>query len=122
MNYILLVYSAEGPVEGKHDSPDACLKQSEQLIREGKMLDGAILHGTDCATSVQVRQGQRMVTDGPFAETREQLAGYMIVDVENLDEAIAIAGSHPAAGWGTVEIRPFSLPPMTLRRPEAAQK
>lgn len=59
------------------------------------------------ATSVQVRQGEVLVTDGPFAETAEQLGGYFLVDADNLDEAIAIAGRIPGARRGTVEIRPL---------------
>jgi hypothetical protein len=54
-----------------------------------------------------VRDGKRLVTDGPFAETREQLGGYYIVDTENLDEAVAVAARIPGARWGTVEVRPI---------------
>lgn len=61
----------------------------------------------ETATSVRVRDGKKLVTDGPFAETREQLGGYYLIDAENLDEAIAIAGRIPAARKGTVEIRPI---------------
>jgi hypothetical protein len=64
------------------------------------------LHPTSTATSVRTRDGKRLVTDGPFAETREQLGGYFLIDVRNLDEAIDIAGRIPAGRWGTVEIRP----------------
>jgi hypothetical protein len=64
------------------------------------------LQAVSTATTVQVRCGKRMVTDGPFAETREQLGGYFLVDAEDLDEAIAIAGRIPGARKGTVEIRP----------------
>ena len=59
------------------------------------------------ATSVRVRDGKRLVTDGPFAETREQLGGFYVIDAGNLDEAIGIAARHPGARWGTVEIRPI---------------
>ena len=59
------------------------------------------------ATSVRVREGKRLVTDGPFAETREQLGGYFLVDAKDLNEAIAIAGRIPGARWGTVEVRPL---------------
>ena len=64
------------------------------------------LHPTSMATSVRVRDGKRLVTDGPFAETREQLGGYFLIDAKNLDEAIAIAGRIPMARKGTVEVRP----------------
>jgi len=64
------------------------------------------LHPTAMATSVRVRNGKRLVTDGPFAETREQLGGYFLIDAKNLDEAIAIAAKIPMARKGTVEVRP----------------
>ena len=64
------------------------------------------LHPTSMATSVRVREGKRLVTDGPFAETREQLGGYFLIDAKNLDEAIAIAAQIPMARKGTVEVRP----------------
>jgi hypothetical protein len=77
-----------------------------QLHAAGKRVSAAPLHPTTTATSVRTREGKRIITDGPFAETREQLGGLFIVDAENLDEAIEIAGSIPAGKWGTVEIRP----------------
>jgi hypothetical protein len=70
-------------------------------------LAAAPLHPTSTATSVRLRDGKRLVTDGPFAETREQLGGYFLIDVENLDVAIDIAARIPAGRWGTVEIRPI---------------
>jgi hypothetical protein len=79
---------------------------SEELMARGQYVAGHPLHPSSSATSVRVRDGKRLVTDGPFAETREQLGGYMIVDVENLDAAIAVAGRIPLARTSTVEIRP----------------
>ena len=79
---------------------------SEELAARGQYLGGFPLHPSPSATSVRVRDGKRLVTDGPFAETREQLGGYMIVDVKDLDEAIGIAGRIPLARTSTVEIRP----------------
>ena len=79
---------------------------SEELTSRGQYLGGFPLHPSSSATSVRVRDGKRVVTDGPFAETREQLGGYMIVDVKDLDEAIAVAGRIPLAHTSTVEIRP----------------
>jgi hypothetical protein len=64
------------------------------------------LHPTPTATCVQTRDGKRLVTDGPFAETREQLGGYFLIEANDLDEAIGIASRVPASRWGTVEIRP----------------
>lgn len=108
MKYLLLVYGNERACEG----PDweACFRESLQLAQQlqetGQYLSGSALQPTSTATSVRVRDGQRMVTDGPFAETREQLGGYYLVDAENLDVAIRIAAQVPGARWGTVEIRP----------------
>ena len=82
------------------------LKLSEELTARGQYLGGFPLHPSSSATSVRVRDGKRLVTDGPFAETREQLGGYMIVDVKDLDEAITIAGRIPLARTSTVEVRP----------------
>ncbi|HKB25143.1 MAG TPA: YciI family protein [Methylomirabilota bacterium] len=79
---------------------------SEELTSRGQYLGGFPLHPSSSATSVRVRDGKPLVTDGPFAETREQLGGYMIVDVKDLDEAIAIAARIPLARTSTVEIRP----------------
>jgi hypothetical protein len=79
---------------------------AEELTSRGQYLGGFPLHPSSSATSVRVRDGKRLVTDGPFAETREQLGGYMIVDVKDLDAAIAVAGRIPLARTSTVEIRP----------------
>ena len=82
------------------------VKIQEELIARGQHLDSAPLYPSSSATSVRVRDGKRLVTDGPFAETREQLGGYMLIDVKDLDEAIAIAGRIPLARTSTVEVRP----------------
>ncbi len=82
------------------------LRLSEELTSRGQYLGGFPLHPSSSATSVRVRDGKRLVTDGPFAETREQLGGYMLIDVEDLDEAIAIAARIPLARTSTVEVRP----------------
>jgi hypothetical protein len=77
-----------------------------QLTAAGQWVSGSQLQPTTTATTVRVRDGKRLVTDGPFAETREQLGGYFLVDVKDLDEAIAIAAKIPAARTGTIEVRP----------------
>ena len=82
------------------------LELSEELTSHGQYLGGFPLHPSSSATSVRVRDGKRLVTDGPFAETREQLGGYMLIDVKDLDEAIGIAGRIPLARTSTIEIRP----------------
>ena len=82
------------------------VKVQEELIARGQHLHSAPLYPSSSATSVRVRDGKRLVTDGPFAETREQLGGYMLIDVRDLDEAIAIAARIPLARTSTVEVRP----------------
>jgi hypothetical protein len=82
------------------------LELSEELASRGQYLGGFPLHPSSSATSVRIRDGKRLVTDGPFAETREQLGGYMLIDVANLDEALAIAARVPLARTSTVEVRP----------------
>ena len=108
MKYMLLVYLDEQAMteaEREH-----CYVESAQLTQDldsaGQYLDASPLHPISTATSVRVRDGKRVVTDGPFAETREQLGGYYLIDATNLDEAIRIAERIPPARFGTVEIRP----------------
>jgi hypothetical protein len=109
MRYMLLIYGDEHQLTKEEN--EACYVESAHLAREidaaGQYIGASPLHPTATATSVRVRDGQRLVTDGPFAETREQLGGYYLVDVENLDDAIAIAERIPMAKRGTVEIRPI---------------
>jgi hypothetical protein len=81
----------------------------EELSAKGKFVGGNQLATTTMATSVRVREGKRVVTDGPFAETKEQLGGYFLVDATDLDEAIAIAARIPSARNGTIEVRPVAV-------------
>ena len=113
MKYMLLIYGAED--SWTEDERSACMEKStnicHELAAEGKFIDSSPLHPVASATSVRVRDGKRQITDGPYAETTEQLGGYYVIDVENLDEAIAIASRLPPVSVGTVEIRPiFELP------------
>jgi len=108
MKYLLLIYTDE---KGwTDDERQGCYKESTQLCHdlktEGRFLSANPLHPVATATSVRIRDGKRLVTDGPFAETREQLGGYFLVDASDLDEAIAIASRIPGARKGTVEVRP----------------
>jgi hypothetical protein len=80
---------------------------SEQLKASGQYVSGSQLAPTSSATSVRVRDGKRVVTDGPFAETREQLGGYYLVEAKDLDEAIGLAARIPSARFGTIEVRPL---------------
>lgn len=108
MKYMLLVYGNES--EGNGSDWEACYRESAGLAQElrekGQHLGGTALQPTSTATSVRVRDGKCLVTDGPFAETREQLGGYYLIEAQDLDEAIQIAGRVPGARWGTVEVRP----------------
>ncbi len=108
MKYMLLVYLDEQAMTD--EERQHCYVESAQLAQDlsskGKYLDASPLHPVAMATSVRVRGGKRLVTDGPFAETREQLGGYYLVEAGNLDEAIRIAEQIPPAKIGTIEIRP----------------
>ena len=108
MKYMLLVYLNEKALDEKER--EECYVESAALTRQlaarGQYVAASPLQPVSTATSVQIREGKRLVTDGPFAETREQLGGFYIVDVKNLDEAIAIAAQIPPAKKGTIEIRP----------------
>jgi hypothetical protein len=83
------------------------VRLTHEIDARGQYLVASPLHPVSKATSVRVRRGKRLVTDGPFAETREILGGFYLIDVPDLDEAIRIAGRHPGARLGTVEIRPL---------------
>lgn len=108
MKYMLLIYSVEGEMNDAERAD--CYTESTALAQDldaaGHYIAANPLHPVATATSVRVRDGKPLVTDGPFAETREQLGGYFLIEAENLDEAIKIAGRIPAARKGTVEIRP----------------
>src|SRR5437867_3466352 len=108
MKYLLLIYGDEQALS--ETERQDCYVESMQLAHDinssGQYVAANPLHPTSMATSVRVRDGKRLVTDGPFAETREQLGGYFLIDAKNLDEAIAIAAQIPMARKGTVEVRP----------------
>ena len=108
MKYMLLIYQDENGLS--EAERERCYVESTQFAHEldahQQLLAAGPLHPTSTATSVRTRDGKRLVIDGPFAETREQLGGYFLIDAKDLDEAIDIAGRIPAGKWGTVEIRP----------------
>ena len=108
MRYMLLIYLEEEALS--ETKRQECYVESAQLTQQlntdGQYVSAAPLQPVSTATSVQVREGKRLVTHGPFAETREQLGGFFMVEAKDLDEAIGIAGRIPAAQFGTVEIRP----------------
>ncbi len=108
MKYTMLIYLDEKTLS--EQEREQCYRESAQYAQElhsgGRYLAAVPLQPTATATSIRPREDKRMVTDGPFAETREQLAGFFLVEARDLDEAIDIAGKIPAGRWGTVEIRP----------------
>jgi len=108
MKYMLLIYGDEGVWDDAGRA--ACYSESAQVARDlhanGKLLGTNALHPVATATSVRSGNSKGMITDGPFAETREQLGGYFLVDAKDLDEAIDIAKTIPGGRLGTVEIRP----------------
>ncbi len=108
MKYMLLVYLDEQALDDTER--EHCYVESARLTQDlnstGHYLHASPLHPVATATSVRVRSGKRLVTDGPFAETREQLGGFYLIEAADLDEAIAIAERVPPAKFGTVEIRP----------------
>ena len=105
MKYLLLIYADEQA--WSDEEREHCYGESTQLAHDlkasGQYLAAAPLQPTSTATSVRVRDGKPLVTDGPFAETREQLGGFYIIDVKNLDEAIAVASRLSPAKKGTIE-------------------
>ena len=108
MKYMLLIYMDEQAMD--QAEREHCYEESTQLTHQlkanGQYLAASPLQPVSTATSVRVRDGKRLVTDGPFAETREQLGGYFLVNAKDLDGAIGIAARIPGARLGTVEIRP----------------
>jgi hypothetical protein len=109
MKYMLLIYLDEQKPLSESERQE-CYKESTELAQQldscGQYLAANPLQPTSMATSVRMRNGKRLVTDGPFAETREQLGGYFLIEAKNLDEAITVAARIPMARKGTVEIRP----------------
>jgi len=109
MKYMLLVYSDEKVLTDskRQECYAESIELTHQLKSSGKYLAANPLQPVATATTVRVRDGKPLVTDGPFAETREQLGGYFLVDAKDLDEALSIASRIPAARFGTVEVRPL---------------
>ena len=130
MKYMLLicrdepVWDAMTPAERQQVYKDT-VTLSEEITAKGQYLAGSPLYPSSAATSVRVRDGKRLVTDGPFAETREQLGGYYVVDVADIDEAIRWAAKIPGASTGSVEVRPivvFATPGAEAPAGEAAAR
>ena len=123
MRYMMLMYGAENCWTDAERT--ACMVESlaicDELAARGQFVDASPLHSVTTATTVRVRNGQTLVTEGPFAETTEQLGGYYVLDLPDLDSAIAVAARLPPARKGTVEIRPmFALDGLPPGRPVTA--
>jgi hypothetical protein len=108
MKYLCLVYSDEGKLHSLPESPpdSECHAYDQALGSTGKRIAAEALESVNAATTVRVRAGKVTITDGPFAETKEQLAGFYLIDVPDLDAALRIAAGIPAARVGSVEVRP----------------
>jgi hypothetical protein len=105
MKYVCLVYGEEKDMSLIPDSE--CMEYGDSLRKSGRYLGGEALQRVETATVVKVRSGKVSITDGPFAETKEQLAGFYLIDAANLDEAIQIASKIPPARVGSIEVRPI---------------
>ena len=124
MKYLLLIYAEEKDLHEEYRRD--CYVESAALARDlharGKFITASPLQPTATARSVRVRDGKPLVTDGPFAETREQLGGFYLIDADDLDEAIAVAARVPVARLGTVEIRPVMEIPGLPAQGEPAER
>ena len=111
MQYMCLIYGDEnGAATLSEDDRNAMFAAygefTESIKSSGHMVGGDALHPASTATTVRVRDGETLVTDGPFAETKEQLGGYYLVDAKDMDEALKIAERIPSARYGSIEVRP----------------
>ncbi|GHE22109.1 YciI family protein [Halomonas urumqiensis] len=117
MKYVALVYYQEQLINAMsepewHALNQECIAGVERLTEQGYFIAGQALQSVDHATNVRVRNGEVLVSDGPFAETKEQLAGFYLLDARDLNEALRLASRIPPARFGTIEVRPVrELPP-----------
>jgi hypothetical protein len=112
MKYLCLVYVEEAvlnaiPKDERQALSDESMAYCDKLQKIGQLLAASPLHPVETATTVRVRDGKASITDGPFAETKEQLGGFLMLDVPDLNDAIRIASHFPAARIGSVEVRPM---------------
>jgi len=112
MEYLLLIYNSEAETGKMSEAERGVMYQefmalTKSMQQSGHHRAGQQLQPIATATTVRVRDGKRLVTDGPFAETREQLGGFYWIEAKDLDEALAIAERVPSARWGSVEVRPI---------------
>jgi hypothetical protein len=109
VKYLCLIYDQEKRFETGFDPMELAAYGAFGKENAARIIGGHALKPTSTATTVRVRDGKRLVTDGPFAETKEQLGGYYLVEAENLDEAIGIAAQIPGAKHGSIEVRPLMI-------------
>lgn len=109
MQYMLLIYEDESNPPSDDDDMAKWFEVTEAMRQAGVHVAGEALHPTSSATTVRVKSGDIVTTDGPFAETREQLGGYYVIDVDDLDAAIEWAGRMPNAHKGSIEVRPVMV-------------
>lgn len=114
MQYLLMIYGDEqGHAQWSKEQLDQEMRDyyafTEEVRQRGAYVAGEALHPTSTATTVRVRNGKTLTTDGPFAETKEQLGGFYLVDCKDLDEAIAWAAKIPGARDGSIEVRPIAV-------------
>jgi hypothetical protein len=113
MQYLLMIYANEAAMVGVKPADMEAMSEAyavftRDIVQSGAFKGGERLHPSTSATTVRVRNGKPLLTDGPFAETREQLVGYYVVEAANLDAATAIAARIPGASTGTIEVRPIA--------------
>ncbi|HVU02493.1 MAG TPA: YciI family protein [Polyangiaceae bacterium] len=113
MQYLMMIYENEKErapkTSGQAEMMAAYKEFTDSIVKSGHMKGGNALQPTSTATTVRVRDGKTLTTDGPFAETREQLGGYYLVEAKDLDEAIKIAARIPSSKWGSIEVRPVMV-------------
>ncbi len=119
MRYMCLIYEQESQWATMSDAEKGAIyadyyKFQDEIKKSGHYVAGDPLEPTHTATTVRVRSGKAQTTDGPFAETKEQLGGYYLIEAKDLDEAVAIAGRIPGARFGSIEVRPVMVVPATL--------
>ena len=112
MQYLLLIYGNEAHMKKQGESErkaitDEFIDFTGSIAQSGHLRGGNELNVTSTAKTVRVRDKKKLVTDGPFAETKEQLGGYYLVEAKDVDEALSIAARIPSARWGSIEVRPI---------------
>ena len=115
MEYLLLIYNNEADTAKLGEAELGAMYQefgrfTQSIQQSGNHRAGKQLQPVATATTLRMRDGKRLVTDGPFAETREQLGGFYMIEAQDLDEALDVAGRIPSARWGSIEVRPI-VPP-----------